>query len=89
MSLIQPTRIDFDDPELSATRAELVRALRAFLPPDGVLEQQEQVQPYECDGLSAYRQLPLLVVLPRTVEQVQRILRLCRARDVPVVGVHG
>jgi glycolate oxidase len=59
MSLIQPTRIDFDDPELTSTRAELVRELRAFLPPDAVLEQQEQVQPYECDGLSAYRQLPL------------------------------
>jgi glycolate oxidase len=86
MSLIQPDRIDFDDPELTATRAGLVRELRTFLPPDGVLEQQEQVQPYECDGLSAYRQLPLLVVLPRTVEEVQRIMRLCRERDVPVVA---
>ena len=86
MSLIQPTRIDFEDPELVATRAELVRELRAFLPPDGVLEQQEQVQPYECDGLSAYRQLPLLVVLPRTVEEIQRIMRLCHERDVPVVA---
>ncbi|MBK1646563.1 FAD-binding oxidoreductase [Thiocapsa imhoffii] len=86
MSLIQPPQIDFDDPVLRATRADLVRELRAFLPADAVLEQHEEVQPYECDGLSAYRQLPLLVVLPRTVEDVQRIMRLCHARQVPVVA---
>lgn len=86
MSLIQPTRIAFDDPTLLATRAELVTALREFLPEDAVLEHQEEVRPYECDGLSAYRQLPLLVVLPRTIEDVQRILRLCHARDIPVVA---
>jgi glycolate oxidase len=69
-----------------AKRAALVRDLRAFLPPDSVLEQEEELRPYECDGLSAYRQIPLLVVLPRTVEEVQRIMRLCRAREVPVVA---
>ncbi|MBK1723626.1 FAD-linked oxidase C-terminal domain-containing protein [Thiocystis violacea] len=86
MSLIQPTRMAFDDRELTAARAELVAALRAFLPEDSVLRREEELQPYECDGLSAYRQLPLLVVLPRTVEEVQRVLRLCAARDMPVVA---
>ena len=86
MSLIQPTRTAFDDPTLTALRADLVTALRTFLPEDAVLEQQEEVRPYECDGLSAYRQLPLLVVLPRTVEEAQQVLRLCDARDVPVVA---
>ncbi len=86
MSLIQPTLIDFDDPALLAIRAELVAALRDFLPEDAVLERQEEVRPYECDGLSVYRQLPLLVVLPRTIEDVQRILRLCDARAIPVVA---
>ena len=86
MSLIQPERTDFHDSRLTATRAELVAALRAFLPADSVLEQEEEVRPYECDGLSAYRQLPLLVVLPRTVPEVQRILRLCHERQVPVVA---
>jgi glycolate oxidase len=86
MSLIQPTQIPFDDPALRDMRAALVCELRAFLPADAVLEQQEEVRPYECDGLSAYRQLPLLVTLPRTVEEVQRILRLCHAREVPVVA---
>ncbi|MFD2112666.1 FAD-linked oxidase C-terminal domain-containing protein [Thiorhodococcus fuscus] len=86
MSLIQPARIPFDDPQIVAARTDLVAALRAFLPAESVLERQEEVRPYECDGLSAYRQLPLLVVLPRTVEEVQRILRLCSERQVPVVA---
>jgi glycolate oxidase len=86
MSLIQPTRVAFDDPDLRGKRAALVAELRAFLPDDSVLEREEEVRPYECDGLSAYRQLPLLVVLPRTVAEVQRILRLCHERRVPVVA---
>ena len=72
--------------ELVAARADLMRELRGFLPDDAVLEQEEELRPYECDGLSAYRQLPLLVVLPRTLEEVQRIMRLCNDRDVPVVA---
>jgi len=76
----------FQDPTLVAARADLIRELRAFLPEDSVLEQEEELRPYECDGLSAYRQLPLLVLLPRTLEEVQRIMRLCYARDVPVVA---
>ncbi|MFZ0790050.1 MAG: FAD-linked oxidase C-terminal domain-containing protein [Chromatiaceae bacterium] len=86
MSLFQPSETDFHDAQLSAVRAGLVRELLAFLPADSVLEQEEEVRPYECDGLSAYRQLPLLVVLPRTVAEVQRILRLCHERRVPVVA---
>ena len=86
MSQLQPRGPSFHDPVLAARRAELVRALRRFLPHDAVLEQEEEVRPYECDGLSAYRQLPLLVLLPRTVEEVQRILRLCHERDIPVVA---
>lgn len=86
MSLIQPARIPFDDPQIVAARTALVAALRDFLPTESVLERQEEVRPYECDGLSAYRQLPLLVVLPRTIEEVQRILRLCSERKVPVVA---
>ncbi|WP_295449595.1 FAD-linked oxidase C-terminal domain-containing protein, partial [uncultured Thiodictyon sp.] len=77
---------DFNDARLTASRADLVRALRAFLPADAVLESQEQVRPYECDALAVYRQLPLLVVLPRTVHEVQQVLRLCHARAVPVVA---
>ena len=86
MSQIQTKQADFHDPALVSARADLVRELRGFLPADSVLEQEEELHPYECDGLSAYRQLPLLTVLPRTVEEVQRIMRRCHDREVPVVA---
>jgi glycolate oxidase len=69
-----------------AARAELLKALRSFLPADALLEQEEELRPYECDGLSAYRQVPMLVVLPHTLDQVQRVMRLCHARNVPIVA---
>ncbi|MFQ5760975.1 MAG: glycolate oxidase subunit GlcD [Acidiferrobacterales bacterium] len=67
-------------------KQSLVDSLLAFLPSASVLHKDEELRPYECDGLSAYRQLPLVAVLPETVEQVQHILRLCSARKVPVVA---
>jgi glycolate oxidase len=51
-----------------------------------MLWQDEDTTPYECDGLTAYRQRPLLVALPETYEQVQAVLRTCHALDVPVVA---
>ena len=68
------------------TNSELLSALKRFLPAESVLDDVEDVRPFECDGLSVYKQLPMLVVLPATVEQVQRILRLCYERKVPVVA---
>jgi glycolate oxidase len=86
MSLLYTPHTSFDDPKLAVSRDALERELRNFLPADSVLVQEEEVRPYECDGLSAYRQLPLLVVLPRTVSEVQRVLRLCHEHRVPVVA---
>ncbi len=67
-------------------REALVNEFRSFLDADAVLHDAERLKPYECDGLTAYRQTPLIVVLPETIEQVQRVLRVCAARDVPVVA---
>ncbi len=67
-------------------RDRLVARLRALVPPAQVLHGEEALRPYECDGLSAYRRLPLVAVLPDTVEQVQAILCLCRELGVPVVA---
>ncbi len=64
---------------------KVAQALRAFLPERCVLWQEEDTRPYECDGLTAYRRLPMVVALPETDEQVQRILRTCHALGVPVV----
>ncbi|PXX17232.1 glycolate oxidase [Nitrosomonas ureae] len=65
---------------------ELVNKLRMILPHDAVLYEVEDLKPYECDGLSAYRALPLVVVLPHTEEQIIKILLLCHAMRTPVVA---
>jgi glycolate oxidase len=62
-----------------------VNALRGFLPARAVLHEEEDTRPYECDGLTAYRQLPMVVALPETEQQVQKILQTCHAMGVPVV----
>jgi glycolate oxidase len=64
---------------------EVARALRAFLPARAVLFEEEDTRPYECDGLTAYRQLPMVVALPETEEQVRRVLEVCSSMQVPVV----
>jgi glycolate oxidase len=69
-----------------AGQAALLSELARLLPADGLLQETPQLRPYECDGLSAYRRLPLAVALPRTVEQLQAVVRLCHRRGVPVVA---
>lgn len=64
----------------------LLDALRSLLPDHAVLHEAEQLAPWECDGLSAYRRRPLFVCLPETLEQLQAVLRLCHERQVPVVA---
>ncbi len=69
-----------------ASFANLLADLRAALPANGLLIEAEALRPYECDGLAAYRQVPLAVCLPETLEQVQAVLRACAAHRVPVVA---
>ncbi len=69
-----------------ADRDALASAFRAFLDRESVLSTEEDLRPYECDGLTAYRELPLVAVLPETVEQVQHVMRVCRQHGVPVVA---
>ncbi|MCW9014473.1 MAG: FAD-binding protein [Gammaproteobacteria bacterium] len=63
-----------------------IQQLRDILPDNAVLHEEEDLRPYECDGLSAYRQLPGAVALPETVAQVQAIMRLCHQQKIPVVA---
>jgi len=74
------------DHEFHVDREKLISALAAILPAESLLYEREDLTPYECDGLSAYRQLPLLVALPNSVEQVQSIMRTCHEMNVPVVA---
>lgn len=81
MSLKMPA----PDQDMIARRAEIAAALRAIVPGEGVIEDPDGLRPYESDGLTAYRQPPLLVVLPETTQQVSRILAWCHAQGVKVV----
>ena len=75
-----------DDITRDQRQHALADALRAVLPAGSMLVNDEALRPYECDGLSAYRELPLAVVLPETIEQVQTVLQVCHARGIPVVA---
>src|SRR5450830_1832757 len=67
-------------------QAQVVRGLESVLPRHALLWNPEDTTPYECDGLTAYRQRPLVVALPETEAQVQAVLRTCHALGVPVVA---
>ena len=67
-------------------QAQVVRALQAVLPAHALLWNQEDTVPYECDGLTAYRERPLVVALPESYAEVQAVLKACHALDVPVVA---
>lgn len=68
-----------------ARRDAIVAALRQIVPGEGVIAAEPEMRPYESDGLTAYRQLPMVVVLPDTVEQVSRVLRYCHDEGIRVV----
>jgi glycolate oxidase len=64
----------------------VITAIRTALPDVTILHTAEQLRPFECDGLSAYRTLPLCVALPETIEQVRAILAFAKDRNIPVVA---
>ncbi|WP_374260525.1 FAD-linked oxidase C-terminal domain-containing protein [Zoogloea sp.] len=67
-------------------KRRLIAALGRVLPPAGLLHDLEDLRPYECDGMSALRQVPMVVALPETEAQVVAILKICAAQSVPVVA---
>ncbi len=81
-----PTAVAEDAAERVQRQADVVAALGAVLPPHALLWHREDTVPYECDGLTAYREQPLVVALPETESQVAAVLRVCHALDVPVVA---
>ena len=72
--------------ERTRRQAEVVAALAAVLPPRALLWNEEDAVPYECDGLTAYREQPLVVALPDTEAQVSAVLAACHRLEVPVVA---
>jgi len=73
------------DAEILGRRDRIVTALRSIVPGEGVIAGEREMRPYETDGLTAYRQLPMVVVLPETTQQVAEVLRYCHDEGIKVV----
>jgi glycolate oxidase len=81
------SRLKMPEPieQVLARRDAIVAALREIVPGEGVIAGEREMRPYESDGLTAYRQLPMVVVLPDTTEQISRVLRYCHDNGIRVV----
>ncbi|MDP9929789.1 FAD-linked oxidase C-terminal domain-containing protein [Variovorax paradoxus] len=80
------TPVQHDSLQKSDRQSQIVRALQAQLPAHALIWNAEDTTPYECDGLTAYRQRPLVVALPETEAQVAAVLKTCHGLGVPVVA---
>ncbi len=81
MSLVMPP----PDAAVIARRDSIIATLRSIVPGEGVIASEPEMRVYESDGLTAYRSLPMVVVLPDTTEQVSRILAYCHKEGIKVV----
>ncbi len=86
MSTSPNTVLASDRPDLLAKREQYSHELSALLPVHCILSSQEDLKPYESDGLTVFKKTPLLVVLPESIEQVQAIMRWASTNQVPVVA---
>ncbi|WP_425317596.1 glycolate oxidase subunit GlcD [Pseudomonas nitroreducens] len=84
MNILFDERVDGVLPRVD--KSALLTEICRLLPDLDILHREEDLKPYECDGLSAYRTTPMLVALPERVEQVEALLKLCHLRGVPVVA---
>jgi glycolate oxidase len=78
-------RMPEPDAAILGRRERIVATLRTIVPGEGVIATERELRPFESDGLTAYRQLPMVVVLPETTDQVAQILRYCHAEGIKVV----
>lgn len=79
------TIADHPERQQRQLQAKLVQALKPILPEYALLWEPEDTIPYECDGLAAYRQMPLAVALPETEEQVVQTIKVCQQLNIPIV----
>ena len=73
------------DQAVLARRAEIIAAMRTIVPDQSVITEEKELAVYESDGLTAYRQLPMIVVLPETAAQVSQVLAFCQQNNVKIV----
>ena len=63
----------------------IISQLKKSLPKNIIISGEENTRPFECDGLSVYKQKPLAVVLPNEIKQVKKVLEICRKNNTPIV----
>ncbi len=73
------------DAAVIARRRDIVKALRAIVPGEGVIDAEDEIRAFECDGLMAYRQLPMVVCLPETTAEVSAVLKYCHDNGIKIV----
>jgi len=73
-------------PQPTISKTALIELIKSVISANDILSDSEDLRPYECDGLSAYRALPMLVVIPNTINQIQKIVRLCHLNNVPIIA---
>ncbi len=79
--------IELDDiPQARISKAALIEQLSSIIPVNDILFETEDLRPYECDGLSAYRALPMLVVIPNNIDEIQSIVKICQRYSVPIIA---
>lgn len=83
---LEPAQSDTARSPSPARKAQVARELMRLLPQGSVLWREEDLRPYECDALTAFRQMPMLVVLPASEAEVIEVLRCCHRLEVPVVA---
>ncbi|MFZ2854519.1 MAG: FAD-linked oxidase C-terminal domain-containing protein [Rhodocyclaceae bacterium] len=76
---------NYSDPRFAVDRPALISRLRAVLPASALLVEDEELRPYECDGLTAFREMPSIVVLPADEAQAQAVVRVCHEFNAPIV----
>jgi glycolate oxidase len=85
MNAISPPSELLENASIKAQQARLIKALKPVLPEDALLWEPEDTIPYECDGLAAYRRMPLAVALPEDEAQVIAIIKICHQLEIPIV----
>jgi glycolate oxidase len=80
-----PVKMPVPDADVLRRRKRIVAALSQIVPGEGVIMTEKEMRPFESDGLTAYRQLPMVVVLPETTQQVSQILAYCHSEGIKVV----
>jgi len=79
--------IEIDNkPQPRITKRVLIDRLKLIVPISDILSETEDLRPYECDGLSAYRALPMLVVIANSIAEVQAVVKLCQQNNIALIA---